>query len=49
MLHGYYDQYQYLPIAVAYAENDIALLVGLRYGTCEVSLVVKNDLQYLVA
>jgi DDE family transposase len=48
MFHGYYDQYQYLPIAITCAENDMVPLVGLRHGTCEASLGVDNDLRYLV-
>jgi hypothetical protein len=48
MFHGYYEQYQYLPIVISCAENDMVLLVGLRHGTCEASLGVDNDLRYLV-
>jgi hypothetical protein len=48
MFHGYYAQYQYLPIVVTCAENDMILLVGLRYGTCAATLGVDNDLRYLV-
>ena len=48
MFHGYYEQYQYLPIAVTCAENDMALLVGLRHGTCHASLGADNDLRYLM-
>jgi hypothetical protein len=48
MFHGYYEQYQYLPIVFTCAENDMVLLVGLRHGTCEASLGVDNDLRYLV-
>ena len=48
MFHGYYEQYQYLPIVITCAENDMVLLVGLRHGTCEASLGVDNDLRYLV-
>src|SRR5512135_232730 len=48
MFHGYYDQYQYLPIVITCAENDMVLLVGLRHGTCPASLGVDNDLRYLV-
>src|SRR6516162_444247 len=48
MFHGYYQQYQYLPIAITCAENDLVLLVGLRYGTCHASLGADNDLRYLV-
>jgi hypothetical protein len=48
MFHGYYEQYQYLPIVITCAENDMALLVGLRHGTCHASLGADNDLRYLI-
>ncbi len=48
MFHGYYEQYQYLPIVITCAENDWVLLVGLRHGTCHASLGADNDLRYLV-
>ena len=48
MFHGYYDQYQYLPIAATCAENDMVVLVGLRHGTCPTYLGVDSDLRYLV-
>jgi Transposase DDE domain group 1 len=48
MFHGYYDQYQYLPIVITCAENDLVLLVGLRHGTCPAYLGADNDLRYLV-
>jgi hypothetical protein len=48
MFHGYYEQFQYLPIAITCAENDMAPLVGLRHGTCDAFLGVDNDLRYLV-
>ena len=48
MFHGYYDQYQYLPIAVTCAENDMVVLVGLRFGTCPTYLGADDDLRYLV-
>ena len=48
MFHGYYDQYQYLPIIITCAENDLVLLVGLRHGTCHASLGADNDLRYLL-
>jgi hypothetical protein len=47
MFHGYYDQYQYLPIVITCAENDMTVLVGLRFGTCPAYLGVNNDLRYL--
>lgn len=46
--HAYYDNYQYLPVAVTCAENDLTLLIGLRHGTCEPYLGVDNDLRYLM-
>jgi Transposase DDE domain group 1 len=48
MFHGYYEQYQYLPIVVTCAENDMVLLVGLRHGTADAFLGVDNDLRYLM-
>src|SRR6516225_5078722 len=49
MFHGHYEQYQYLPIAITCAENDMVLLVGLRYGTCPAYLGADNDLRYLMS
>jgi hypothetical protein len=46
--HGFYQQYQYLPLVVTCAENDQVLLVGLRHGTCVASLGADDDLRYLV-
>lgn len=48
MFHGYYEQYQYLPIAITCAENDMVVLIGLRYGTCAAYLGADNDLRYLM-
>jgi hypothetical protein len=48
LFHGYYDQHQYLPIAVTCAENDLVLLVGLRHGTATASLGADDDVRYLV-
>lgn len=48
MFHGYYEQYQYLPITITCAENDQTVLVGLRHGTCHASLGADNDLRYLM-
>jgi Transposase DDE domain group 1 len=48
MFHGYYEQYQYLPIVITCAENDMVVLVGLRHGTCHASLGADNDLRYLM-
>ena len=48
LFHGHYDQNQYLPIAITCAENDLAMLVGLRHGTCPAFLGADDDLRYLV-
>ena len=45
--HGFYQQYQYLPIVFTCAETDMVALVGLRFGTCAASLGVDDDLRYL--
>lgn len=45
--HGFYEQYQYLPIAFTCAETDMVALVGLRFGTCAASLGADDDLRYL--
>lgn len=45
--HGFYDQHQYLPIAITCAETDMVALVGLRHGTCPASLGADDDLRYL--
>lgn len=48
LVHGYYEQYQYLPIVITCAENDLVLLVGLRHGTCHASLGADDDLRHLM-
>jgi hypothetical protein len=48
MFHGYYEQYQYLPIVITCAENDMTVLIALRYGTCPAYLGADNDLRYLM-
>lgn len=45
--HGFYDQYQYLPIAITCAETDMVALIGLRHGTCPAYLGADDDLRYL--
>jgi hypothetical protein len=45
--HGFYEQYQYLPIAITCAETDMVALIGLRHGTCAAALGADDDLRYL--
>lgn len=49
MFHGFYEQYQYLPIAITCAETDAVVLVGLRHGTCPAFLGADDDLRIIVA
>lgn len=46
--HGFYEQYQYLPIVASCAENDMIMLVGLRFGTCPAFLGADDDLRFMV-
>lgn len=32
LFHGYYEQYQYLPLVITCAENDAIVMVSLRHG-----------------
>ena len=34
LFHGYYEQYQYLPLIITCAENDCVVMLSLRHGTC---------------
>jgi hypothetical protein len=47
--HGYYDQYQYLPIAITCAETDQVVLVGLRHGTAHPALGADDDVRFVVS
>ena len=48
LFHGYYEQYQYLPLVVTCAETDQIVLLSLRHGTAAASLGADDDLAYLV-
>jgi hypothetical protein len=48
LFHGYYEQYQYLPLVVTCADNDQVVLVSLRHGTAHAALGADEDLEYLV-
>lgn len=47
MFHGFYEQYQYLPIVFTCAENDLVVFVALRFGSCPSFLGADDDLRYL--
>jgi hypothetical protein len=48
LFHGFYEQYQYLPLLITYAENDAIVMISLRHGTATASLGADDDLAYLV-
>lgn len=48
LFHGYYEQYQYLPLLITCANNDQVVLASLRFGTAHAALGADDDLEYLV-
>jgi Transposase DDE domain group 1 len=46
--HGYYDQNQYLPLAITCADNDQFVMLALRPGNVPAALGADDDLEYLV-
>jgi hypothetical protein len=48
LFHGFYEQFQYLPLVITCAENDQIVMVSLRHGTAAASLGADDDLEYLV-
>jgi hypothetical protein len=48
LFHGYYEQYQYLPLVITSAETDQFVMISLRHGTAAASLGADDDLEYIV-
>ena len=48
LFHGYYEQYQYLPMVITSAETDQIVMVSLRHGTAAAALGADDDLEFLV-
>ncbi|HEX4611001.1 MAG TPA: IS1380 family transposase [Urbifossiella sp.] len=48
LFHGYYEQYQYLPLVITCAQTDDLVMVSLRHGTATAALGADDDLEYLV-
>ena len=48
LFHGYYEQYQYLPLVITCAQTDDIVMHSLRHGTAAASLGADDDLKYLV-
>lgn len=49
LFHGFYEQYQYLPLVITSADTDQIVMLSLRHGTATASLGADDDLEYLVA
>lgn len=49
LFHAYYEQYQYFPLLISCADNDLLVMVSLRPGTVHASLGADDDLEYLVS
>src|SRR5262245_27253613 len=48
LFHGYYEQYQYFPLVITCADNDLVVMVSLRHGTAHAALGADEALEYLV-
>jgi DDE family transposase len=48
LFHGFYEQYQYLPLLITCANNDLIVMASLRHGTAHAALGADDDLEYLV-
>lgn len=48
LFHGFYEQYQYLPLLITCADTDQFVMVSLRPGAVHASLGADTDLEYLV-
>ena len=49
LFHGFYDQYQYLPVVWTCAETDAVLMLKLLWGSAAPTYGIEDDLQRLVA
>ncbi len=48
LFHGFYEQYQYLPLVLTSADTDQVVMLSLRHGTATAWLGADGDLEYLV-
>jgi hypothetical protein len=48
LFHGFFGQYQYYPLYVTSADNDLVVMAILRHGTASASLAADEQLEYLV-
>jgi len=48
LFHGFYDQYQYLPVVWTCAETDAVVMLKLLWGSADVSHGIEDDIERLV-
>jgi DDE family transposase len=48
LFHGFYEQYQYLPLVITSADTEQVVMISLRHGTASASLGADDDLEYVV-
>jgi len=48
LFHGYFEQYQYFPMFITCAENDLFVVISLRPGAVHAALGADDDVRYLV-
>lgn len=48
LFHGFYEQYQYLPLVLTSADTDQVVMLSLRHGAATAWLGADDDLEYLV-
>lgn len=48
LFHGFYEQYQYLPLIISCAETQQILWAALRFGTAHPALGADEDLTHIV-
>jgi hypothetical protein len=48
LFHGYYEQYQYLPLLITCEQTNDFVMLSLRHGTATAWLGADDDLEYLV-
>jgi hypothetical protein len=48
LFHGFYEQYQYLPLIITSVDTDQTVLMSLRHGTASAALGADDDLEFVV-
>lgn len=48
MFHGYYEQWQYLPLLISHAESEQFVAISLRPGAVHAALGAEDDVEFVV-